>query len=159
MYRFSSLDWYYSNECIRIPESCWSTFFSFGRIYCKQRHSKKTTGDDDNMTCYFYFRKEPTLSTIRTVVLFTMIYCDIHRRFPLMLIKSLNWNLFHWKAFSHFTFEASCHQLIVVDIQGVGDLYTDPQIHTSGGIEYGGEKTSFFDIFGHIQWLIFICRR
>uniref|UniRef100_A0A914RRH0 Alpha-type protein kinase domain-containing protein n=1 Tax=Parascaris equorum TaxID=6256 RepID=A0A914RRH0_PAREQ len=34
------------------------------------------------------------------------------------------------QAFSHFTFERSGHQLIVVDIQGVGDLYTDPQIHT-----------------------------
>ncbi|CAF2834159.1 unnamed protein product [Rotaria sp. Silwood2] len=41
------------------------------------------------------------------------------------------------QAFSHFTFEASCHELIVVDIQGVGDLYTDPQIHTSLGVEYG----------------------
>ncbi|CAF4165425.1 unnamed protein product, partial [Rotaria sordida] len=42
------------------------------------------------------------------------------------------------QAFSHFTFEASCHEQIVVDIQGVGDLYTDPQIHTSLGFEYGG---------------------
>ncbi|TMS36291.1 hypothetical protein L596_003488 [Steinernema carpocapsae] len=33
------------------------------------------------------------------------------------------------QAFSHFTFERSGHQMIVVDIQGVGDLYTDPQIH------------------------------
>ncbi|CAF5010083.1 unnamed protein product, partial [Rotaria sp. Silwood1] len=41
------------------------------------------------------------------------------------------------QAFSHFTFEASCHEQIVVDIQGVGDLYTDPQIHTSLGFEYG----------------------
>lgn len=40
-------------------------------------------------------------------------------------------------AFSHFTFEASNHELIVVDIQGVGDLYTDPQIHTSLGTDYG----------------------
>ncbi|KXJ21681.1 Eukaryotic elongation factor 2 kinase [Exaiptasia diaphana] len=41
------------------------------------------------------------------------------------------------QAFSHFTFERSGHQLIVVDIQGVGDLYTDPQIHTAHGKEYG----------------------
>ena len=41
------------------------------------------------------------------------------------------------QAFSHFTFERSGHQLIVVDIQGVGDLYTDPQIHTADGREYG----------------------
>lgn len=40
-------------------------------------------------------------------------------------------------AFSHFTFERSGHQLIVVDIQGVDDLYTDPQIHTVSGTEYG----------------------
>ena len=32
------------------------------------------------------------------------------------------------QAFSHFTFERSEHQLIVVDVQGVGDLYTDPQV-------------------------------
>merc|ERR1719270_2951634 len=40
-------------------------------------------------------------------------------------------------AFSHFTFERSGHELIVVDVQGVGDLYTDPQIHTAEGHEYG----------------------
>ena len=28
-------------------------------------------------------------------------------------------------------------KVIVVDIQGVGDLYTDPQIHTATGEEYG----------------------
>ncbi|XP_060076123.1 eukaryotic elongation factor 2 kinase-like [Ylistrum balloti] len=41
------------------------------------------------------------------------------------------------QALSHFTFERSGHKLIVVDIQGVGDLYTDPQIHTLEGNEYG----------------------
>ncbi|CAL9699256.1 unnamed protein product [Knipowitschia caucasica] len=41
------------------------------------------------------------------------------------------------QAFSHFSFERSGHQLIVVDIQGVGDLYTDPQIHTEKGTDYG----------------------
>ena len=38
------------------------------------------------------------------------------------------------QAFSHFTFERSGHQLIVVDIQGVGDLWTDPQIHSTEDI-------------------------
>lgn len=37
------------------------------------------------------------------------------------------------QAFSHFTFERSGHEVMVVDIQGVGDLYTDPQIHTVSG--------------------------
>ncbi|VDK50475.1 unnamed protein product [Cylicostephanus goldi] len=41
------------------------------------------------------------------------------------------------QAFSHFTFERSGHQMIVVDIQGVGDLYTDPQVHTVLGTDYG----------------------
>jgi len=41
------------------------------------------------------------------------------------------------QAFSHFTFERSGHELVVVDVQGVGDLYTDPQIHTATGEEYG----------------------
>lgn len=39
----------------------------------------------------------------------------------------------------------------MVDIQGVGDLYTDPQIHTSLGFEYGGKIFDFdrhlFDCF------------
>jgi elongation factor 2 kinase len=38
------------------------------------------------------------------------------------------------KAFSHFTYEESNHELVVCDIQGVaGTLYTDPQIHTRTG--------------------------
>lgn len=34
-------------------------------------------------------------------------------------------------AFAHFTYEASKHKLLVCDIQGVNDVYTDPQVHTS----------------------------
>ena len=41
------------------------------------------------------------------------------------------------QAFSHFTFEQSGHELIVVDIQGVDDLWTDPQIHTADHDGYG----------------------
>ncbi|KAI9908231.1 hypothetical protein PsorP6_003014 [Peronosclerospora sorghi] len=41
------------------------------------------------------------------------------------------------QTFSHFTYEASGHELLVVDIQGVGDHYTDPQIHTRRGKEFG----------------------
>ncbi|MEQ2191120.1 hypothetical protein XENOCAPTIV_021395 [Xenoophorus captivus] len=48
------------------------------------------------------------------------------------------------QAFSHFTFERSGHQLIVVDIQGVGDLYTDPQIHTEKGTDFGDGNLGMF---------------
>ncbi|CCI48393.1 unnamed protein product [Albugo candida] len=41
------------------------------------------------------------------------------------------------QAFSHFTYEASNHEILAVDIQGVGDLYTDPQIHTLNGNDFG----------------------
>eukprot|EP01113_Clastostelium_recurvatum_P001530 TRINITY_DN10622_c0_g1_i5.p2 TRINITY_DN10622_c0_g1~~TRINITY_DN10622_c0_g1_i5.p2 ORF type:complete len:845 (-),score=200.72 TRINITY_DN10622_c0_g1_i5:73-2607(-) len=41
------------------------------------------------------------------------------------------------QAFSHFSYEDSNCQLIVVDIQGVGDMYTDPQIHSADGQGYG----------------------
>jgi hypothetical protein len=45
------------------------------------------------------------------------------------------------QAFSHFTYEATKQQMIVVDIQGVakvdGDVYTDPQIHAVGGVGFG----------------------
>jgi len=41
------------------------------------------------------------------------------------------------QAFSHFTWEYSNHTEIVVDIQGVNEYYTDPQIHTVTGEGYG----------------------
>mmetsp|Transcript_2286 Transcript_2286/g.4601 ORF Transcript_2286/g.4601 Transcript_2286/m.4601 type:complete len:786 (-) Transcript_2286:414-2771(-) len=41
------------------------------------------------------------------------------------------------QAFSHFTFEYTKGASLVVDVQGVGDLYTDPQIHTCDGEGYG----------------------
>ena len=78
-------------------------------------------------------------------------------------------------AFSHFTFERSGHELIVVDIQGdddsiifllalglilnfdasgVGDLYTDPQIHTISENEYGdGNLGVKGDISSHLKIL------
>lgn len=40
-------------------------------------------------------------------------------------------------AFSHFTYEASQHQLLICDIQGVVDVYTDPQIHSLDGEGFG----------------------
>lgn len=41
------------------------------------------------------------------------------------------------QAFSHFSWEASDHTLLVCDIQGVGDCYTDPQIHHISGEGFG----------------------
>ncbi|EGG21876.1 myosin heavy chain kinase [Cavenderia fasciculata] len=41
------------------------------------------------------------------------------------------------QAFSHFTYENSNKQMIIIDIQGVDDLYTDPQIHTGDGKGFG----------------------
>eukprot|EP01113_Clastostelium_recurvatum_P018709 TRINITY_DN2203_c0_g1_i1.p1 TRINITY_DN2203_c0_g1~~TRINITY_DN2203_c0_g1_i1.p1 ORF type:complete len:679 (-),score=186.11 TRINITY_DN2203_c0_g1_i1:69-2105(-) len=41
------------------------------------------------------------------------------------------------QAFSHFTYQHSGKELIVVDIQGVSDFYTDPQIHTKSGKGFG----------------------
>ena len=38
------------------------------------------------------------------------------------------------QAFSHFTFEQSGGRLMVVDIQGIDDLYTDPAIHSYNGV-------------------------
>uniref|UniRef100_A0A646QD63 Eukaryotic elongation factor 2 kinase n=1 Tax=Hemiscolopendra marginata TaxID=943146 RepID=A0A646QD63_9MYRI len=63
------------------------------------------------------------------------------------------------QAFSHFTFERSGHELIVVDIQGVGDLYTDPQIHTAGGKEYGDGNlgTRGMALFFHSHECNIIC--
>jgi len=41
------------------------------------------------------------------------------------------------QAFSHFTWEASGHKILVCDIQGVGDVWTDPQIHSRDQEGYG----------------------
>ena len=39
------------------------------------------------------------------------------------------------QAFSHFTYHASNTAIVICDIQGVGDLYTDPQIHTIANLK------------------------
>ncbi|EKX46110.1 hypothetical protein GUITHDRAFT_70870 [Guillardia theta CCMP2712] len=41
------------------------------------------------------------------------------------------------QAFSHYTWEASGKKLLICDIQGVGDYYTDPQIHSIDGEGFG----------------------
>jgi Alpha-kinase family len=41
------------------------------------------------------------------------------------------------QAFSHFTYESSRKTILIVDIQGVGDMYTDPQIHSWDGKGFG----------------------
>mmetsp|Transcript_1451 Transcript_1451/g.1917 ORF Transcript_1451/g.1917 Transcript_1451/m.1917 type:complete len:248 (+) Transcript_1451:60-803(+) len=41
------------------------------------------------------------------------------------------------QTFSHYTFERTNGELLVCDLQGVGDYYTDPQIHTRDGRGYG----------------------
>lgn len=61
-----------------------------------------------------------------------------------------------FQAFSHFTFERSGHQLIIVDIQGVGDLYTDPQIHTENGTDFGdGNLGKINDSVSHANGFLF----
>ena len=41
------------------------------------------------------------------------------------------------QAFSHFSWQHSGGQKLVMDVQGVGDKYTDPQIVTPEGGRYG----------------------
>mmetsp|Transcript_460 Transcript_460/g.950 ORF Transcript_460/g.950 Transcript_460/m.950 type:complete len:392 (+) Transcript_460:139-1314(+) len=41
------------------------------------------------------------------------------------------------QTFSHWTWEASEHTLVVCDIQGVGLCYTDPQVHSLDGYSFG----------------------
>jgi hypothetical protein len=41
------------------------------------------------------------------------------------------------QAFSHFSWEESGHRILICDVQGVGDMWTDPQVHSSDGKGYG----------------------
>mmetsp|Transcript_51192 Transcript_51192/g.128439 ORF Transcript_51192/g.128439 Transcript_51192/m.128439 type:complete len:730 (+) Transcript_51192:80-2269(+) len=41
------------------------------------------------------------------------------------------------QAFSHFTYHLSNHKLLICDIQGVGDLYTDPLMHSTTQDAFG----------------------
>jgi hypothetical protein len=43
------------------------------------------------------------------------------------------------QAFSHFTYESSNHRLLICDIQGVSDSYTDPQVHSVDMDGFGGK--------------------
>jgi hypothetical protein len=41
------------------------------------------------------------------------------------------------QAFSHFSWEDSGHRILICDLQGVGDTWTDPQVLSSDGKGYG----------------------
>lgn len=54
------------------------------------------------------------------------------------------------QAFSHFSFEESNREKMVVDIQGVNDLWTDPQIHSLNGEVKSCKKVYLlFPLSGH----------
>ncbi|KAF0694645.1 Aste57867_14484 [Aphanomyces stellatus] len=79
------------------------------------------------------------------------LICSVEEYLPGVYVKYSNNNGFVGKdtstteererntpqAFSHFTFVSSDYRLMVVDIQGVNDSYTDPQIHTADGRGFG----------------------
>lgn len=65
------------------------------------------------------------------------------------------------QAFSHFTYESSKKKILICDIQGVGDLYTDPQMHSvdkSMGFGKGNLGQSGIDQFLRSHRCNPICR-
>ena len=73
----------------------------------------------------------------------------IFRLFPISLLKDQATSLWWW--IFRLVLVSSCPYLLLLHPQGVGDLYTDPQIHTALGTEYGdgnlGTKViSHFDL-------------
>ena len=64
------------------------------------------------------------------------------------------------QAFSHFTFCRTGGEKIVVDVQGVGDLLTDPQLHTRAGNSGPGDGgPRGFGLFFATHKCNRICRR
>lgn len=63
------------------------------------------------------------------------------------------------QAFTHFSHEYTEGKMMIVDIQGVGDHYTDPQIHTADGEGFGmgniGQRG--IDRFFKTHWCNPIC--
>jgi len=58
------------------------------------------------------------------------------------------------QAFSHFTYEVSNQEILVCDVQGVNDIYTDPQFHTKRGIDdprFGTGNLGTFGIAGFFR--------
>jgi hypothetical protein len=63
------------------------------------------------------------------------------------------------QAFTHFSYEFTEGRMMIVDIQGVNDVYTDPQVHTIDGKGYGvgnmGEKG--MEQFLKTHWCNSVC--
>ena len=65
------------------------------------------------------------------------------------------------QAFAHFSFEASKQTLLICDIQGVRDIYTDPQVHTahkSAAFGRGNLGLKGFEDFMRTHRCNIICR-
>mmetsp|Transcript_18021 Transcript_18021/g.54171 ORF Transcript_18021/g.54171 Transcript_18021/m.54171 type:complete len:587 (-) Transcript_18021:690-2450(-) len=65
------------------------------------------------------------------------------------------------QAFSHFTFVESKGDLLICDIQGVSDLYTDPAIHTADKKHYGAGNLGHrgMALFLYSHECNFVCRQ
>eukprot|EP00667_Euglena_gracilis_P010932 EG_transcript_11139 len=63
------------------------------------------------------------------------------------------------QAFSHFSYEYTDGKMMVVDIQGVGDRYTDPQIHSTDGKAFGSGDMGLkgMEKFLKTHWCNSIC--
>jgi Alpha-kinase family len=65
------------------------------------------------------------------------------------------------QAFSHFTFVESKGEVLICDIQGVSDIYTDPAIHTADKKHYGtgnlGHRGMALFLYSHE--CNFVCRQ
>jgi len=55
------------------------------------------------------------------------------------------------QAFSHFSLVHSNQELVIIDIQGVNDFYTDPQIHTKSGKGFGAGNLGQNGIYQFIK--------
>lgn len=144
--------------CIQVADS--STYLSDVEMQAVCAHYARLYNEHDPPLKVEYVR-----SWLLKLIDRDNIVCSVEEYIPGLYVKYSNNNGFVGtetsttegrerntpQAFSHFTFVASDYKLMVVDIQGVHDNYTDPQIHSTDGRGFGSGNLGTYGMEKFLQ--------